>query len=273
MTDSETDVPATARTALEALSLLSNKWHPVIVVTLSHHGPLGFNELLEAIPDVSSKVLTDALEALSDAGLVERSVESESPLRVNYELTAAGADMQPVFDALGEWGTRHLETATPTVLLVDRDRRITEMYSDWLAGRYAVRRAHSADAFDAKLDDAVDVVVLDDGFPGATPSDVTSSVGSCRTVLLVDSRPDLDLLESDCDDVHRKPIVRETALQTIDEQLKRQGESPAVREQRAIAAKLSLLETVANRTRLEESDAYAELRSKLDDAATPLEDT
>ncbi len=273
MTRRELDVPRATRTALDAFALLSKKWHPVVVAALHHHGSLGFNGLLEAIPDLSGKVLTDTLEALRDAGLVDRTVVSESPLRVEYELTEAGADLEPIFDDLSAWGERHLEAATPTILLADADRRITDLYGQWLDDRYTVARAHTAADIDRYLREPIDVVVYDEGLPGVNAADVPAAVGAdCRTILLLGDRPELDLLEVDCDDVRRKPIVRETLLEAIDDQLRRRGESADDRERASLAAKRSLLESVYSRDHLTRQAAYRDLESRLEALADGLEE-
>lgn len=257
-------MPARDRLAVETLSLLSKKWHPVVVVVLSRDGPLGFNELLDAIPDVSGKVLTETLETLRESGLVERRELSESPLRVEYDLTAAGRDMEPVFDALADWGERHLESATPVVLLADADRRITELYGGWLSARYAVVRAHDGDELDERFDESVDVVLLDERLPGTDAREFVSGLASaCRTVLLVGDRPDVDLLAGGYDDVLRKPVVRETAIQAIDRQLSRRGEPPERRERSSLEARLSLYESIYPAERLAATAAYRDCRERL----------
>lgn len=269
----DADVSIDQRVALDALALLSKKWHPVVVVVLIHHGPTGFNDLLEAIPGISGKVLSETLEALSDAGLVDRTIVNDSPLRVEYELTDAGRDMEEIFGALGTWGARHLESATPAILLADADRRITGMYSQWLTDRYTVSRAHDGDELEAALDETIDVLVYDEGLPGIDPQEISDLVESrCRTIALVGGRPDVTLLELDCDDVLRKPVVRETVLEVIDEQLNRQGEPPGRRERAALKAQLALLESVHPPERLEAADAYVEARRRLEALVPTLEE-
>lgn len=264
MTYREVDVPLRSRRALDALAVLSKKWHPVVVVTLAHRGPLGFNDLLESIPDVSGKVLSETLEALQDVGIVDRRVVSESPLRVEYDLTDAGRDMEPIFESLGEWGERHLDDSAPRVLFADADRRITEMYSQWVADRYAVDRAHDRAELEARLDDSVDVVFVDAGVPGVDLRTVLSKWGrACRTILLVGDRPAFDLLSVPCDDVFRKPIVRETALEAIDEQLSRRDELADRRELASLEARRSLFESVYALDRLESDERYGDLRERL----------
>lgn len=266
MIPQDSALSADDRVALDVLSLLSKKWHPVVILILARRGPMGFNALLETIPDLSGKVLSGTLGALGDAGLVSRRVVSESPLRVEYELTDAGTDMATIFESLSDWGRRHLESATPTVLLADADRRITEMYGDWLADRYTVVRAHNGDELATHLDDTVDVVLFDEGLPGVATRTILEAVReSAQTILLVSNRPDVDLLELPCDDVFRKPIVRETVLEAIDDQLDRRDAPADQREQAALSAKLSFLETIHSPERLAAIDDYRQARDRLDD--------
>lgn len=266
MTRDDVDVSPDGRVALDVLSLLSRKWHPVVVLVLTDHGSMGFNDLLEAIPDVSGKVLSETLEALCDAGVLERRVVSESPLRVEYDLTAAGRDMNPIFEEATFWGNRHLESAPPSVLLADADRRITELYGEWLSDRYTVFRAHNGDELETRLHDGLDVVVVANDLPGVDPRAIAETIApTCRTIVLVGDRPDTDLLENDCDDVLRKPVVRETVLEAIGDQLSRQGEPSDRRERAALVAKLSLLESIYPGEHLNATAAYVDARTRLDE--------
>jgi len=91
--------------------LIGKKWHPVIVDRLLKEGPLGFNRLQEAVDGISSKVLSDSLDDLEEKHLVERTVVSEKPFRVEYSLTDYGESLEPVVDAMREWGSEHLGPA------------------------------------------------------------------------------------------------------------------------------------------------------------------
>ena len=92
-------------------TLITRKWHPVIVHRLLENGPLGFNDLKEEVDGISSKVLSDSLEDLESKQLVDRTIVSEKPVRVEYSLTARGASLEPVITAMAEWGQEHLVPA------------------------------------------------------------------------------------------------------------------------------------------------------------------
>lgn len=90
-------------------SLIGKKWHPVIVHRLVQNGPLGFNALKEEVDGISSKVLSDSLEDLEEKTLVDRRIVSEKPFRVEYSLTDRGESLEPVIQAMAEWGNQHLQ--------------------------------------------------------------------------------------------------------------------------------------------------------------------
>jgi DNA-binding HxlR family transcriptional regulator len=90
-------------------TLIGKKWHPVIIHRLLEHGPSGFNELKEDVDGVSSKVLSDSLEDMEEKQLVDREIVSEKPFRVQYSLTAHGHSLEPVINAMRDWGREYLE--------------------------------------------------------------------------------------------------------------------------------------------------------------------
>ncbi len=92
-------------------TLIGKKWHPVIVHRLLQAGPLGFNALQEEVDGISSKVLSDSLSDLEEADVVDREIVSEKPFRVQYSLTERGEALQPVIEAMAEWGETYLTAA------------------------------------------------------------------------------------------------------------------------------------------------------------------
>lgn len=273
MAHRDVDLPSRTRTALDALEVLSGKWEPVVLGVLIHRSEAGFNDLHEEIPEISGKVLSDTLDSLQDQGLVERSVVNESPLRVEYALTDAGSALEPVLDALETWSEDHLGSLTPTVLVAEEDRRLTEMYSGWLENRYSVTRAHDSDAIDEALDGDTDAVLFGRQISGVDPASIPAvAAPETRTILLVDDRPDLDLLDVDCDDVLLKPLVRDRAIAAIERQLSRTGEAAALREYRALRAKRDVIERSYATEELSDLDAYGDLCSRIEALAERLDD-
>lgn len=252
--------------AIDAVSILSKKWVPVVLLTLHRHGPLGYNDLLELVPEISSKVLTDTLDVLQGEGLVNRTVLSESPLRVEYELTPAGEDTRDIFETLSTWADRHFNRPDYTVVIADGNRRLTAVYREWLPNRYTVVRAHAAEELDASVGETGDVLVIDVRLPGLDLAKFVSNVRShCRIVLVVGDRPQPELMTVPCDEILRKPLVEECIVEVVDEQLARIDQSAAHRQCDSLIARRSLFESLYPRQQLEAEPAYCKLCTRLDE--------
>jgi DNA-binding HxlR family transcriptional regulator len=86
-----------------AVGVLGTKWALLIVRDLLD-GPRRFNELVAGIDGISAKVLADRVRELEAAGVLQRTVHTQMPVRVVYELTPLGQEISPVVNALGAWG-------------------------------------------------------------------------------------------------------------------------------------------------------------------------
>ena len=85
------------------LEIVSGKWKPVILAHLKE-GSLRYAELRALIPTLSDKVLTQRLKDLEELGLVLRHKRGGRGSRSRYELTARGASLRTVLQALYDWG-------------------------------------------------------------------------------------------------------------------------------------------------------------------------
>jgi DNA-binding HxlR family transcriptional regulator len=92
---------------LRVFKLLGKRWSGVVLAALMN-GPGHFTELKRAVPGISERMLSDRLAELADVGLLTRHVESGPPLRVHYELTAAGHELRPAMQELTRWAEHHL---------------------------------------------------------------------------------------------------------------------------------------------------------------------
>jgi DNA-binding HxlR family transcriptional regulator len=86
----------------KASEILGDRWTLLIVREMLAE-VRGFNELHRGLPGISRSVLTDRLRALERAEIVERRTGPKGRT-LDYRLTPAGRDLEPVVQALGEWG-------------------------------------------------------------------------------------------------------------------------------------------------------------------------
>ena len=264
-------------TVVETVNLISKKWHPAIIQTLLDSGPLRFSELKTSLDGVSGKVLTDSLEDLVESGLVRREVVSESPKRVEYELTPHGHDLQEAIEALATWGDQHLGAeGPPNVLVVDDDPRLAEMHASWLEDRYEVQTAYSGRAALELLSDDVDVLVLDRRMPGMSGEEVLEKLDVLAVdpgvVMLTAVEPEFDVVDMAIDDYIVKPGLKTEVVETVGAVLDRTSLEDPVREYLALAAKRSLLRTETSAVGREDSASYAALVDRLEQLETDLDD-
>jgi len=89
-----------------ALAVLQGKWKVHLLFAMAR-GIHRHSRLLECLPGVSKKVMTESLRALERDGLVDRAIYAEVPARVEYSLTSLGWTMTDPLVALGDWGASH----------------------------------------------------------------------------------------------------------------------------------------------------------------------
>ena len=88
-----------------AVELVGGRWTGAIISCLLG-GRARYNALRAAIPEISDRMLSERLRVLETEGVVTRTVVPESPVRVEYELTAKGRALEDAIEAIGKWATR-----------------------------------------------------------------------------------------------------------------------------------------------------------------------
>src|SRR5918995_5940406 len=112
----------------KASEILGDRWMLLIVREMLG-GASGFNELQRGLPGISRSVLTDRMRALERAEVIERRTGPKGRT-LEYRLTPAGRDLEPVVQALGEWGATwsftepRAEELDPSLLIVWMARHV-----------------------------------------------------------------------------------------------------------------------------------------------------
>jgi DNA-binding HxlR family transcriptional regulator len=91
----------------EAVELVGRRWTGAILRVLMD-GPLRFSEIAQAIPELSDRLLSERMKELESRGIVERTVIAGPPLRVQYELSEMGHELEPALSELQSWARRWL---------------------------------------------------------------------------------------------------------------------------------------------------------------------
>jgi DNA-binding HxlR family transcriptional regulator len=97
----------------KAVELIGRRWSGAIIRILLQ-GPSRYAELRAAIPDITDRMLSERLRELEDEQIVARTVIPETPVRVEYSLTAKGRALAPALDAIGHWAEKWVEADADT---------------------------------------------------------------------------------------------------------------------------------------------------------------
>jgi DNA-binding HxlR family transcriptional regulator len=84
---------------LRVFSLVGKRWTLPILAALMD-GPSRFTEIARSVPGLSERVMSERLQELCEAGVVERRIEPGPPLGTTYGLTAAGEQLRPAVQHL-----------------------------------------------------------------------------------------------------------------------------------------------------------------------------
>ena len=88
----------------EAMTVLGGRWR-MLIISFLIEGPMRFNELRRAIPNISQRMLTLELRFLEEEGFINREVFAEVPVKVEYSLTEDGKKLNGLVETLKEVGT------------------------------------------------------------------------------------------------------------------------------------------------------------------------
>ena len=91
----------------EAIELVGRRWTGAILRVLLD-GALRFSEIAQSVPELSDRLLSERMKELEARGIVQRTVHSGPPVRVEYGLSRMGHELEPALSELQHWATRWL---------------------------------------------------------------------------------------------------------------------------------------------------------------------
>jgi DNA-binding HxlR family transcriptional regulator len=94
------------------------EWWSMLILRDALHGFSRFDQFQKSL-GIAPNMLTRRLNALVEAGLLERRRYSERPPRDEYVPTARGRDFQPVLIALLAWGNKHFAPEGASVQVIN----------------------------------------------------------------------------------------------------------------------------------------------------------
>jgi len=88
-------------------NLIGGKWKMQVLTHLLS-GPVRFGEMKRLMPQITEKMLIQALRELETDGLISRKQYEEVPPKVEYSLTEVGDDLRPLLIGLVNWGKKYV---------------------------------------------------------------------------------------------------------------------------------------------------------------------
>lgn len=85
-----------------ASEIIGKRWNGAIIYCL-FHGLSRFSDMKDAIPGLSSRMLSERLKTLETNGVIQRIVIPQTPVLIEYKLTEKGAALREVLLAIFSW--------------------------------------------------------------------------------------------------------------------------------------------------------------------------
>ena len=174
-------------------------------------------------------------------------------------------------------------TADATVLVVDDESEVADVYALRLRDRYETETAYGGEAALDRLDDDIDVVLLDRRMPDIGGDEVLEEIRdrgiSTRVIMITAVDPDFDIIDMPFDDYLCKPVEKSDLVAAIDQQLTARRYDDRLTEYMEVTSKLALLkgektaQTLDGNEGVESLERRAEtLQAEMDEALSEFED-
>jgi len=165
---------------------------------------------------------------------------------------------------------------TPTVLVVEDQQHLADLYTDCLTDSYDVRTAYSGEEGLELLSPAIDVVLLDRRMPVVSGNEVLAEIGErglpCRVAMVTAVNPDFDIIEMGADDYLVKPVTREELQEVVERLQTVAAYSERLQDLTTRKLKRNVLQVEKTKTELQESERYQQLQREIRDIEAEVDE-
>jgi DNA-binding response OmpR family regulator len=159
-------------------------------------------------------------------------------------------------------------TADPnTVLVVEDEKHLADLYADCLSRSYEVRTAYGGAEGLEMLAPDVDVALIDRRMPVVSGNEVLAEIEErglpCRVAMVTAVDPDFDIIDMGCDDYLVKPIARADLLDIVDRLMTVIEYDERVQELTGKKLKRNVLQVEKNPSELAESEEFGRLEAEI----------
>jgi DNA-binding response OmpR family regulator len=163
-----------------------------------------------------------------------------------------------------------------TVLVIDDEEEVADIYALRLRDEYGTRIAYGGEEGLEKIDDDIDIVLLDRRMPNISGDRVLERIQEngydCRIIMLTAVDPGLDIVDMPFDDYLCKPVEKDDLVDAIEQQLQLHRHDERLSEYLEATSKLSLLRSELPPQKRDESEQLDALEARIDELRAELED-
>ncbi|CAM4416713.1 transcriptional regulator, HxlR family [Pedobacter westerhofensis] len=117
MSDNEKRFREKIKAVQDTLFVLGGKWKLPIILSI-YEGNKRFNDIATSIPNITNRVLSKELKHLEENLLINRTIVSDYPIKIEYDVTDYCYSIGLVVKPMEEWGKNHRKK------LVSRSRAV-----------------------------------------------------------------------------------------------------------------------------------------------------
>jgi DNA-binding NtrC family response regulator len=160
------------------------------------------------------------------------------------------------------------ESPKPTILFVDDEPGLADLYEAWLADEYDTETAYSGQEALELIDETIDIVFLDRRMPDLCGDEVLAEVREqgydCYVTMVTGVNPDFDIIEMDFDDYLVKSVSRSDLKEAVERAVARTEYDQQMRELFRLAEKRAALESQKTVEVLQNNSEYQKLVERIE---------
>jgi DNA-binding response OmpR family regulator len=168
----------------------------------------------------------------------------------------------------GEAVTDEVSDGRPTVMIVEDEHELADLYTGFLREQYDVLTAYSGEEALELVDDDVDVVLLDRRMPVVSGNEVLAAIEDedveTRVAMVTAVNPDFDIIDLRIDDYLVKPVTRGEVIDTVDRLLTIDEYNARVQELTSKKLKRNVLEVEKTTAELTDSEEFQRLTTEIE---------
>jgi DNA-binding NtrC family response regulator len=169
------------------------------------------------------------------------------------------------------------ESPKPTILFVDDEPGLADLYEAWLADEYDTKTAYSGQEALELIDETIDIVFLDRRMPDLCGDEVLAEVREqgydCYVTMVTGVNPDFDIIEMDFDDYLVKSVSRSDLKEAVERAVARTEYDQQMRELFRLAEKRAALESEKTVEVLQNNSEYQKLVEQIEQLDQETADT